>query len=309
MSNRNLPLLAALALSCFSEVPPDVSGGASTQGQDETTASDESDPSTVSQSSTSMSGTTAMSGSADGTSDPSETNADESGPPPCGALGEVCCTDEGCDEGACLLGRCVTFAGVYLDGELCPACPAVLQATTCGCPAGFDASAALSVLSSGCIKEGPKSGLPWVDESMFACAASSYVPGRSDFGGMYLVADVAGAGCPGMPDCMVGNPFAGNECMCPEGSSAVEVRLFAHCGGEIPDPPPAYRLGVCLGDDAPALTIGGVVYSEGATCLVPHPETGNCDCPPELSRASLRVISSAPPNHHAGDLGFCVRAP
>lgn len=261
------------------------------------------DPSGATMASASMSSTTAT--TADATSDdPTDSGEDPSGPPPCGALGEPCCDDGACDEGACLDDTCVAFAGAFIDGELCPDCPHILAASQCGCPEGFAASEAMSVLSSGCIKEGPKSELPWVDESLYFCEAPNYIAGRSDWGGAYLVANRPGSGCGGQPDCLVGNAYAGDECQCPDQSSAIEMLIFAHCDGEIPDPPPAYRLGVCLGD-GPAVTIAGVVFRQGDECIETFPEA-NCACPAGFSETSLRLISEAVPNI-AGDFGLCVR--
>jgi hypothetical protein len=182
----------------------------------------------------------------------------------------------------------------------------VLAALECGCPPGFETSPALELLSSGCIKDDKV--LPWVDEVVQFCEASAYVPGRSDWGGAYMRADVPTGGCEGAPDCAVGNPYADDVCECPPQSTAVEVLVYGHCGGDIPDPPPAYRLGFCVGDDVDPITFGGIVYAEGPTCLAPHPETGSCECPAPLSRTNVRVISQATPNV-AGDLGFCVQTP
>lgn len=304
-----LPL--GLVAACFGEPPslPDDgedTTGASTDPTDaDSGTAPTSDPPTGSMSSTNPG--TSVGTSASTTSDASDTSATTIEPdteaPACGAMGEACCEGSMCDEGACLLGHCVAFAGVFMDGELCPDCPSVLQALECGCPPGFELGPALPLLSSGCIKDTAK---PWTDESVYVCQASTYVPGRSDWGGTYLRAD--GEGCVDAPSCVVGNPYTNGQCDCPPESTAVEALVYGHCGGEPPDPPPAYRLGICVGDAEP-LTIGGVVYSEGPVCLVPHPETGSCECPEDFTRQALRVISQATPTNMAGDFGFCVRAP
>lgn len=304
--------LILVATSCFSE-PLDDSGSATlgNESGSETAADSTADPSTVGDPSSATMGSESMSSSTAGTSvsdattvGPMDTGDDDpSGPLPCGAFGEPCC-DGGCDEGACLDDECVAFAGAYIEGELCSDCPNVLAADQCGCPAGFNASEAIAILSSGCIKEGPKSDLPWIDETIAFCEAPVYLPGRSDWGGAYMTADVEGGGCLGEADCLIGNEYAEGACGCPDQSTAVEVRLFAHCGGDIPDPPAAYRLGMCLGNNGPG-TIGGIVYREGGACLESSPEA-ECECPAGFAEQSLRVISRASPNQ-AGDLGFCVR--
>lgn len=310
-------MIALLPLACFGE-PPDPGGGndtteASTDPTDADTGTSPTDPSTASVSSTSpgtSASTSATSNTTTTDSGPDATSATtiepetDSDAPPCGEMGQACCEGSACDEGACLLGTCVAFAGVFINGDECRECPSVLQALSCGCPDGFEIAPALPLLSSGCIKDAPE---PWNDDGMYMCQAIDYVPGVSDWGGAYVRADPSGDGCGDAPECIVGNPYTTGECDCPPESTAVEVVVFGHCDGDIPDPPPAFRLGLCMGNAEP-LTLGGVVYSEGPTCIAPHPVTGNCDCPPELTRTSLRVISQAVPNM-AGDLGFCVRAP
>lgn len=294
----------ALVLACFTEGGGGPGSGNSSPGESEESSAGESDTSaTVGMSSTSV-GTSGTSTSTDGTTSPTTTSDEsDSGPPPvCGHLGESCC-DAGCEEGACLGGTCVTFAGAYLDGELCTDCPHVMEGPSCGCPEGFATSAPFPLLSSGCIKTGPKSDQPWTDELVYFCEAP-YVPGRSDWGGAYLRQTAGGATCAGN-SCVVGNPNAGSDCGCPDGTNAVEVALFGHCGGVIPDPPPAMMLGLCLGAPENASTIGGVVYELGPDCLIPHPATATCDCPQGWTKQSFRVIAEDDPNL-AGDLGFCV---
>lgn len=312
MARRAPAPLVVLLSACFSEAPGSPSGdvdGTDPSGGNDTTATTggtdgtSADPSGPTMASASMSTTTATSADAT-TDDPAETTDDPSAPV-CGAMGDPCCADAECDEGVCREGTCAAFGGAFIYGELCDDCPNVLGATQCGCPGGFEASAPTMVLSSGCIKDGPKSSLPWTDELMHFCEAPTYVPGRSDWGGAYLVANTAGEGCEGMPDCVLGNRFADDQCGCPDQSQAVEVVIYAHCGdGSIPEPPPAYRLGFCLGD-APPTTIAGVVYRQGDECLQSYPE-GNCACPDGFPERSMRVIGEVEPNM-AGDLGFCVR--
>ncbi|HWB76280.1 MAG TPA: hypothetical protein VG755_15020 [Nannocystaceae bacterium] len=302
----------ALLLACFTEGGggPGSGNDSDPDGSDESSAGESDSSATNGMSSTSV-GTSGTSTSTDGTTSmttmtsTSMTTSDEtdSGPPPvCGHLGESCC-DAACEEGACLAGTCVAFAGAYLDGEMCPDCPRVLDGPSCGCPEGFATSAPFPVLSSGCIKDGPLMNEPWIDELVSFCAAP-YVPG-ADWGGAYLE-DLSGQMCGGS-DCVVGNPDAADACACPDGTNAVLIDLFGFCGAEAADPPP-YRLGLCLGSPDDALTLGGVVYGQGPDCIVEHPATGTCDCPPGWQTHSFRVISQAQPNA-AGDLGFCVRAP
>jgi hypothetical protein len=317
-SKRRALALCPLALAaCFGEAPvpgggDDTDDGSSAPTEADTGTAPTGDPSTASMSSTEPTGasdsnSSSSTSNSSTTADPSETDATTIEPetegPPCGAMGEACCEADACEEGACLLGTCVAFAGVFMDGEQCPSCPSVLQALSCGCPDGFDIAPALPLLSSGCIKDSPE---PWTDESVYVCQASTYVPGVSDWGGAYLRNDAA-AGCEGVPACVVANPYT-RDCNCPAESTPVEAVVYGHCDGEIPEPPPAFRLTFCIGN-APPLTFGGVVYSESPTCIVPHPETGSCACPEELTLSSLRVISQAVPTNMAGDLGFCVRAP
>lgn len=317
-SKRRALALCPLALAaCFGEAPvpgggDDTDDGSSDPTEADTGTAPTGDPSTASMSSTEPTGasdsnSSSTSNTTSTTTDPSETDATTIEPetegPPCGAMGEACCEEAACDEGACLLGRCVAFAGAFIDGQECEECPSVLQALSCGCPDGFELGPALPLLSSGCIKDTEK---PWAEDEMYVCQATAYVPGRSDWGGAFLRND--SDGCGGGPNCVVPNPYT-EECGCPEQSTLVETVVYGHCGAaETPDPPPAFKLGFCIGDAEPR-TFGGVVYSEAPTCLLPHPETGSCACPEEFSLSSLRVISQAVPTNMAGDLGFCVRAP
>jgi hypothetical protein len=201
---------------------------------------------------------------------------------PCGSVGASCCTNNRCNTGICLRGRCSVFAGVYQSAAACSSSCQTRDRYTagCSCPAGFSPEPAIAVPVT-CSDGSEQSA------QLTICATSGTV--AADWSGIWVKSETS-ADCAGA--CIIANGATG-DCTCPD--AAVEIAVEASVSSSCNRAQSA-RLGWCLSSAIATATFAGVYQSDASSassCSAPNPLTGGCSCPESATDQQIDILNKS----------------